>query len=252
MINPMDLTGKRILVTGASSGIGKETAIHLSKLGANVILVARNKDKLINTIFELEDVGHSLYSFDLKNISATEKFLEEIINKEGKLNGLVHCAGINELRPLGITGYDFLHNMMLINFYSFVELVRVISKKKNCAKNTSIVVMSSVSSVKGDKSKTAYCASKGAINSAVRAMAKELAIKNIRVNSVVAGFLKTNMYDSYIKELGEETFNENVLKHQYLGLGEPIDASNAIAFLLSNASKFITGTEFVVDGGYLS
>jgi NAD(P)-dependent dehydrogenase (short-subunit alcohol dehydrogenase family) len=252
MINPMDLTGKRILVTGASSGIGKETAIHLSKLGASLVLVARNEEKLLDTIFSLEGTGHSLHHFNLKDIDNIEEFLEEIINKIGKLNGLVHCAGINELRPLGITDYNFLHNTMLINFYSFVELVRVISKKKNCAKSTSVVVMSSVASIKGDKSKTAYCASKGALDSAVRAMAKELAVKNIRVNSVVAGFLKTNMYDSYIKELGEEAFNENVLRYQYLGLGEPIDASNAIAFLLSNASKFITGTNLIVDGGYLS
>jgi short-subunit dehydrogenase len=219
MINPMDLTGKRILVTGASSGIGRETAIHLSKLGANIVLVARNEDNLIDTAFNLEGKGHNVYPFDLKYIDDIEILIEEIINKEGKLNGLVHCAGINEMRPLGITGYDFLHNMMMINFYSFVELVRVISKKKNCAKSTSIVVMSSVASIKGDKSKTAYCASKGAVDSAVRVMAKELAIKNIRVNSVIAGFLKTTMYDSYIKEIGEEAFNENVLKHQYLGLG---------------------------------
>lgn len=135
---------------------------------------------------------------------------------------------------------------------SFIELVRVASKKKNHEERASFLVVSSAASVKGDKAKTAYCASKGALDSAVRAMAKELATKNIRVNTVVPGILKTDMYNLYLKYAGEEGFEKNVLAYQYLGLGEPLDVANAIAFLLSDASKFITGTGFVVEGGYLS
>jgi NAD(P)-dependent dehydrogenase (short-subunit alcohol dehydrogenase family) len=252
MINPMDLTGRKILVTGASSGIGRATAIHLSRLGARVIMVARNEEKLKDTLTSMEGEGHSLYPYDLKNIENIESFLEGIISIEGKLNGLVHCAGVGDMRPLQMTKFDFIHGVMLINFYAFVELVRVAAKKKNHAENASFVAVSSVASLKGDKSKTAYCASKGALDSAVRTIAKELAAKKIRVNTVLPGFLKTDMYDLYIINAGEAAVDKNVTTHQYMGLGQPLDAANAIAFLLSDASAFITGTGLIVDGGYLS
>lgn len=252
MINPMDLTGKHILVTGASQGIGRATAIHISKLGAKVSLLARNEEKLKETLGMLEGEGHNVYTFDLKNIDSIECFFDGIISKEGRLNGIAYCAGVVGIRPLQMTKYDFIHNMMLINFYAFIELARVTAKKKNHAECASFVAVSSVASLKGDKSKTAYCASKGALDSAIRAMAKELAGKNIRINTVVPGFIKTEMYEQYVDFAGEEVFERNVLSRQFMGLGEPIDVANAVAYLLSDASKFITGTGFIVDGGYLS
>lgn len=252
MINPLDLSGKIVLITGASSGIGKETSIYLSKLGAKVILVSRNEEKLRITLSLMEGDNHSIYVFDLKKIGQIEALIERVVSQHGKLNGLVHCAGIGDMRPLQMTKYDFIHNMMLINFYSFIELCRVIAKKNNYAESSSFVAISSATSYKGEKSKVAYCASKGALDSAIRAMAKELAKKNIRVNSIIPGFIKTEMVDAYIEVAGEEEFKKNVLVNQYLGLGEPIDVANAVAYLLSDASKFVTGTGFVIDGGYLS
>lgn len=252
MINPMDLTGKTVLVTGASSGIGRTTAIHLSRLGANVVLLSRSEAKLADTLSHLEGKGHSMYPFNLKEINSIEDMLKEIVKNHGRLNGFVHCAGIGTMRPLQLTTYDFLHEMMLINFYAFIELVRVAAKKNNHADSASFIAISSATSRRGEKSKTAYCSSKGALDSAVRAMAKELAPKYIRVNSVVPGFIKTGMYEEYIDSTGTEEFEKNVLANQYLGLGEPIDVANAVAYLLSDAAKFITGTGFVVDGGYLS
>lgn len=253
MINPMDLTGKHFLVTGASQGIGKTTAIHLSQLGAKVCLMSRNGEKLQDTLQSMEDCArHSLYPFDLKKIDDIESVLNNIVAKEGKFNGFVHCAGVVGMRPLQQTTYQAIHDDMLINFYSFIELSRLISKKKNRIENSSFVAISSVASTQGIKSKTSYCSSKGALDSAIRSMAKELAVKKIRVNSVVPGFVKTELYDAYLQSAGEKEFEKNVLPYQYLGLGEPIDVANAIAFLLSDASKFITGTGLVVDGGYLS
>lgn len=252
MINPLDLSGKNVLVTGASSGIGRATAIHLSKLGAQVILVSRNEEKLRATLSQMEGDHHSIYAFDLKKIDQIEGLIEKIANQQGKLNGLVHCAGIGDMRPMQMTKYDFIHDMMLLNFYAFIELCRVIAKKNNHAEPSSFVAISSVRSYKGDKSTVAYCASKGALDSAIRAMAKELAAKNIRVNSIVPGFIKTEMVDVYIEAAGNEEFQKNVLDNQYLGLGDPVDIANAAAYLLSNASKFVTGTGLIVDGGYLS
>ena len=251
MINPMDLTGKHILITGASSGIGKATSIHLSKLGAKLTLIARNEEKLGDTLKLLEGKGHAIYSIDLKEIILIESLLNKIVDSNGPIDGLVHCAGIATMRPLSMTKPDFLHDMMLINYYSFVELIRCASKKNKHREGASFIGMSSVASQYGDKSKIAYCSSKAAMDSAVRCMAKELAYKNIRVNTIVAGFIRTDMYDAYIETAGEEAVVSNI-SDQYLGMGDTIDIANAMAYLLSDASKFITGTGFVVDGGFLS
>jgi len=252
MINPLDLTGKHILITGASSGIGKATAIHISKLGAKISMISRNENKLKTTYSELEGTGHLMLPYDLMNINGIDEVIKKVITINGPLNGLVHCAGIAEMRPLSMTTTDFLHNMLLINFYAFVELVRCASKKNNYANGASFIGISSVESKLGDKSKTAYCASKAAMDAAVRCMAKELATKHIRVNTIIGGFVKTEMYDHYVRNVGIDAFNHHVLSKQYLGLGEPMDFANAIAFLLSDASRFITGSGLIVDGGYLS
>lgn len=194
--------------------------------------------------------NHSSYSFDLRNIEEIEGLIKRIVSERGKLDGLAHCAGIMYMRPLKNTTYDVLHDKMLINFYAFVELVRMYSLKKHC-NGGSVVVMSSAASKTGDKSKVAYCASKAAVDGAVRAMAKELGKKNIRVNSIQAGLIKTYMYESYVADAGEDVVNTLTSERQFLGLGETDDIANAIAYLLSDAAKFITGTGMVVDGGCL-
>jgi short-subunit dehydrogenase len=130
MINPMDLTGKHIIVTGASQGIGKETAQHIAKLGAKVSLIARTEEKLNSVKAVLEGTGHNTFPFDLKNIAGIEELVKNIIDMQGPADGLVHSAGISVMRPIKLTKYDFVHEMMLINFYPFVELVRCLCKKE--------------------------------------------------------------------------------------------------------------------------
>ncbi len=247
----MDLTNKRILVTGASSGIGRETSILLSKLGAQVLMIARREEQLKETLDELEGKNHKYYCFDLKTIDEIESMTNKIVEDNGPIDGFVHCSGISNMRPLKMTNYEFLHDMMLINFYSFVEIIRCVTKKGRYNEGMSIVGMSSISGIKGYKSKMTYSASKAAVDGAIRSMAKELAIKNIRVNSIIAGSIKTEMFNKFLEKKGidekDEQFNEYCL-----GLGEPIDVANAIAFLLSDASRIITGTGLVVDSGVTS
>lgn len=248
MVNPMDLTGKTILVTGASDGIGRATAVLLSQLGAKVTMVARSKEKLQAVLTEMEGDGHHWYSYDLKNINGIEELIKQEVLENGPFDGFVHCAGISSMRPLKMTNYLFLHEMMLVNFYSFIEITRCICKRGNYREKASIVAMSSIASKKGDKSKTAYCASKAAIDGAIRAMAKELGSRGIRINSIVAGFVKTDMFKRYLEKTGKE--GEQASFDNYnLGLGEPLDIASAIAYLMSDCSRIITGTGFVIDSG---
>ncbi len=252
MDNPLDLTGKHVIVTGASQGIGRATASHISRLGSKISMISRNEEKLHETHNKLEGKGHKSYPFDLKNIIGIEDLIKRIVLEQGPLSGLVHCAGIAAMRPLPMTKIDFLHDMMSINFYSYVELARSASKKGNFTEGASFIGMSSIASLAGDKSKTAYCASKAAMDAATKCMAKELAPKKIRVNTVVAGFIRTELLDQYVDYTGAEVLEKNVLERQFMGLGEAKDVANAVAYLLSDAAKFITGTGLIVDGGYLT
>ncbi len=240
----IDLTKRRILVTGASSGIGRETAILLSELGAEVVLIGRNEERLASTVSQMQGEKHSIIAYDLKNIEGIEELIQSIVNESGKrLDGMVHCAGMTRITSLRMLDYKKLEEVMRVNFYSFVELVKQYSNKKN-NNGGSIVAVSSVAALKADKGQIAYGSSKAAVNTAIIAMAKELAKKNIRVNGVMPGFIRTQMSEDFFLKAGDE-----VDTRQLLGIGAPIDVANMIAFLLSDASKFVTGANFRVDGG---
>ncbi len=248
----MDLSGKNILVTGASSGIGKVIAIFLSKVGANIILVARNEEKLKETYHELEPGNHSYYLIDLSHLDEIEGMIDTVCKDGRKLNGIVHSAGTSKTVPLQYLKLDDLKSIMTINFYSFLELVKHFSTRKYNDNGGNIVAISSISSRVGARGLTAYCASKGALESAIRPMALELAAKNIRINSIAPGMIKTPMYDGLTEIVNNKNFEADIKKRQILGLGKPEDIAYTAAFLLSDASKFITGTSIIVDGGYMA
>ena len=248
----IDLTGKKILVAGASSGIGAETARLLSRLGASVILVARREQQLQETMATLEGTGHAYYSQDLSLLDDIEAFAKKIISENGALDGYVHCAGITSHRPLSLIKPKVMKEIMDINFGSFLEMVRCITKKGFFNENMSIVGISSISSLRGNQSKTAYAASKAAMDAAVRCLAKELAPKVIRINTVAPAFIKTAIFDTFKDETSGSSDADDIVARQYLGIGEPQDVANMIAFLLSSASKFITGSTVGIDGGRLS
>lgn len=238
-----DLKNKNILVTGASSGIGRETCKKLSQYGANVIMIARREDKLLEVLDDLEGEGHSIYPFDLACLEDIESLITQIVAEKGKLDGFVHSAGLGNTRALNQTTIDFLHDVMKVNFYSFVEIVRVYAKKKN-NNGGSIVVVSSAASRAGDKAKTAYCASKAAVDGAVRAMAVELKSKGIRVNSVQPGWVKTEMMEKYLEDAGlcEDDIRNRSAKIEIV---TPEEIANAIVFLLSDMSRVLSGVSLL-------
>lgn len=250
-MNPMDLSGKNIMVTGASSGIGKSIAIFLSKMGANVIMVARDEERLKAVLMELEPGNHSYFMFDLSDPAGIGNMIDKVCSGSLKLNGLVHSAGISKTVPLQYLKLEDLNTIMNVNFYSFIELVKQFSRRKNNDNGGSIVAISSISSKIGARGLTAYCASKGALDSAIKSIALELAPKGIRINSVAPGMIRTQIYDGLKEIVNNSSFEEDLKKRQILGIGEPEDIAYAAAFLLSDASRFITGTSIIVDGGYL-
>jgi NAD(P)-dependent dehydrogenase (short-subunit alcohol dehydrogenase family) len=245
MVNPMDLSEKKILVTGASSGIGAETSVLLSQLGAKVIMIARNEERLQQTLNGLEGEGHCYYCYDLSNIDGIEELIKEIINDNGSLDGFVHSAGISSLRPLTMTKIDYFSDVLKINIQAFVELCRCLLKSRMMNDGASIIGISSVSAIQGEKGKTAYSASKAALEAVVRCMAKEYASRDIRINTVRLARIDTPMNIMLNQASSNENTEQMLLNKQYLGIGKPKDAANMIAYLLSDAATFITGSPFL-------
>ena len=249
MINPMDLSGRHILVTGASRGIGKAVCILAAKLGAKVTLAARNEEALRETVSMMEGEGHEAVAVDLAQEDSAEYLVKEVVARGGKLDGVVHCAGITIDAPLKMAKPEKAKQVIEISYIGFLSLLRMAGNKKYGNDGASIVGISSVAALHGSKSQGIYSASKAAIMGLTAPAAKELAGRKIRVNNVVFGMVKTDMYEGFLREGGD---NGVLLTDQYLGVLEPEDAANGICFLLSDAARMITGTSMVIDGGFLS
>ena len=248
MINPMNLSGKHVVITGASSGIGRAACIQASRLGARVSLIARNKEKLFETISLMEGDYHQQYSFDLQNIDGIEGLINLITKNSCPIDGLVHCAGISLIRPIKLTRPNLVEQMTRLHYYAFVELIRASVVKKRMNDGGSIVGVSSTAAIHGDKAQGMYAAAKGAMNALVPPFAKELAPKQIRVNTIAFGMVNTDMYQGFLNDGGS---NDSLLQNQYMGVIPVEYAGNAICFLLCDASKYITGGTLNYDAGLL-
>lgn len=247
---PMDLSGKRVLISGASSGIGRACAIELAALGAELVLIGRNQERLAETYARLTGSGHQMLAFDLLKIEEIAALPDLVKARERKLSGLVHSAGICPIVPLTATTPKVLQDTFRINFDAFAELSRQFTKRLYFSDGGSVVAISSVSSQIGWPGGSAYCSTKAALDGFVRVLALELARKNIRANTVCPSNIKTTMLDVASGEAKKT--DDDRADVQPLGLGEAVDIAHAVAFLVSDSAKFITGSNLVVDGGYLA
>ena len=247
-MNPMSLQQRRILVTGASSGIGRACAVMASQLGANVVLTGRREAALKETQSFCKGDGHTIIVGDI----ASSDFISELVNCAGKIDGLVHAAGIGPMCPIGMLTHENVDAVMRTNYYSFLELMKLYSKRKNRADKFSAVAVSSVAALSGWGGVSTYCGSKGALSASVRALAMELAPKGVRVNAVCPSNIRTPMYEAGASDMNSEESLRELLKKQPLGLGEPEQVAWPVCFLLSDAASFVTGVNLPVDGGYLA
>jgi NAD(P)-dependent dehydrogenase (short-subunit alcohol dehydrogenase family) len=248
MDTPFSLKGKRLLVTGASSGIGRAIAVECSKMDAEVIITARSEERLNETYHLMNQNGlnHKTILGDLSNEVDIEKITGFIPDK---LDGIVQCAGFTNSRPFKNLSREIFRSIMQVNFEAPVLLTQELLKQKKIEKAASIVFISSISGVFCSYiASSAYSASKGAINGIMKNLAIELAPQGIRVNSVNPGMIYTNILESDV--LTQDQLYEDMKKYPLKRYGKPEEVAYAVIYLLSDASKWVTGSNLLIDGGY--
>jgi len=249
-VNQFSLKDKIILITGASSGIGRSCSVECSKSGAGLILIARNEEELQKTVSMLApDSKAETIIADITSAENLEELIAEKISVLGKISGFIHCAGIEKTLPLKKHTPQLYSDIFAVNVLSGFEIAKILSLKKYKSEAASFVFISSVAGMVGEIGKAAYSASKGAVIAGARSMAMELSRSGIRVNSISPAMVHTPILEKMFENVGEDAAKEIFKKHP-LGIGQPEDVANACIFLLSDASKWITGSNLVVDGGY--
>lgn len=249
--NPFSLKGKNIVISGAASGIGRQCAINCSKMGAKLILLDLNSEGLTETLAMVErSEEHFIASVNLTDYERVPVVIKEAVSKVGRINGLLNCAGISTTQPLSVARPEVLDKFFHVNVYTAYFLTQTVCKMGNfCKEGGSIVFFSSAAGQFGETAKSIYGMTKGALFSCAKSLACELARKNIRVNSISPGVIVTpiNMNLPHIADPEQRKQTEAL---HLLGLGNPEDVANACIYLLSDASRWVTGSNLVVDGGY--
>ena len=245
MYNPFSLEGKTILVTGASSGIGKSTAIECSKMGATVIALGRNRERLQETFSRLESANCKQFALDLTNEDEVSALLEQL----PKIDGLVNAAGVASTTLFQFATPEKIRGIFDVNFFAPVEFTRLLLKKKLIKKGGSIVFFSSVDGpINVHIGNSTYSATKSALASVARGMAVELAAKGIRVNYMMPGQTETPLIHG--ESITQEQLEQDMKSYPMGRYGRPEEIAYGAIYFLSDASTFTTGAGLVIDGGF--
>ena len=242
-MNPFSLQNKTILVTGASSGIGQSIAVECSKMGARIILVGRNIERLSQTYEMLSGTEHIQIPMDINNVEDVDKLMTIIPS----IDGLVNNAGISHTKPISFLKDDEITNLFHTNFFSQIRLTKTLMKKKKLNNGASIVFMSSMAAINPEFGNSIYGASKAALKTFMVSCAKEFAPKLIRANAIHPGMVRTPLVESL--NFDAETIAADEARYPLKRYGKPEDVAYAAIYLLSDASKWVTGTSMFVNGG---
>jgi len=246
--NPFSLEGKTILVTGASSGIGRATAIACSKMGANVVITGRNADRLQTTFNQLDAHGEHLQI--VGDLTVAED-LDNLVAIVPALDGLVNNAGISFTKPIGFLKKDDLQRVYETNVFSPMMLTNNLLKKKKLVKQASVVFVSSAASFGCSNANSTYGSAKSALASFMHYCNKEITpIKQIRFNAIHPGMVQTELVENLT--FTAEELEKDKQRYPMKRYGTPEDIANAIIYLLSDASSWVTGTSLIIDGGVLN
>ena len=247
MYNPLDLSGRRILVTGAASGIGRAAAILIGRLSGRVAGVDQDRAR---TTANLEGSEHTQHVCDLRDTAGISQWMTDLATRWGQLHGIVHAAGLPCVVPLQVLKAESYRDVFAVNTQAALALARTFqSRKVYAGAHGSVVFISSVMALVGSPAAVGYSMSKAALIGMARSMAMELAPRGIRVNCVAPGFVRTPMFAQVAKSWDQEQEARVAALHP-LGWGDPEDIANAIVFLLADTGRWITGTALTVDGGY--
>ncbi len=242
--HPFRLDGKNILVTGASSGIGRQTAISCSRMGAKLFITGRNAERLSSTLNELEGEGHQQLTADL----TVQAEINLLVDQCGKIHGVFHSAGVSGVAPIRQISEQFLHHVFQSNYFAPMLLTQRLLAKAAIQKSGSIVFMSSTAAHLGVQGVGAYSGTKAALLASMRCLAIEQARHGIRANCLSPDLVETPLLIGSGPSGNQEWLDMQRKRHP-LGLGTPEDVANAAIYLLSDASRWVTGTTLIMDGG---